>query len=133
MVFDFGTLVASLNRLSTSDHQSVVSINLFVALICACIIIGHLLEENRWMNESITALVIVSSFGWYYYYFVLFVIHDELIFILFFCMWLWFLAFLMTGSLHWSCHSTNKWRKELTYFSLQRRSFLHLPSSAYHF
>ncbi|MCD9561180.1 Sodium/hydrogen exchanger 2 [Datura stramonium] len=58
MVFDFGTLLASLNKLSTSDHQSVVSINLFVALICACIVIGHLLEENRWMNESITALVI---------------------------------------------------------------------------
>ncbi|XP_060197856.1 sodium/hydrogen exchanger 2-like [Lycium barbarum] len=58
MGFDFGILLASLNKLSTSDHQSVVSINLFVALICACIVIGHLLEENRWMNESITALVI---------------------------------------------------------------------------
>ncbi|CAN4106203.1 unnamed protein product [Withania somnifera] len=58
MVVDFGTLLASVNRLSTSDHQSVVSINLFVALICACIVIGHLLEENRWMNESITALLI---------------------------------------------------------------------------
>lgn len=34
------------------------SITLFVALLCACIVIGHLLEENRWMNESITALVI---------------------------------------------------------------------------
>nr|ALT06549.1 Na+/H+ antiporter [Iris halophila] len=43
---------------STSDHASVVSINLFVALLCACIVIGHLLEENRWMNESITALAI---------------------------------------------------------------------------
>ncbi|KAG7022409.1 Sodium/hydrogen exchanger 2 [Cucurbita argyrosperma subsp. argyrosperma] len=44
--------------LSTSDHASVVSINLFVALLCACIVIGHLLEETRWMNESITALFI---------------------------------------------------------------------------
>ncbi|CAD5183973.1 unnamed protein product [Musa acuminata subsp. malaccensis] len=44
--------------LATSDHASVVSINLFVALICGCIVIGHLLEERRWMNESITALVI---------------------------------------------------------------------------
>ncbi|KAH7857832.1 hypothetical protein Vadar_017001 [Vaccinium darrowii] len=43
---------------STSDHASVVSINLFVALLCACIVLGHLLEENRWMNESITALLI---------------------------------------------------------------------------
>ncbi|MBA0704206.1 hypothetical protein Golax_016477 [Gossypium laxum] len=31
---------------------------MFVALLCACIVIGHLLEENRWMNESITALII---------------------------------------------------------------------------
>lgn len=47
--------------LGTSDHASVVSINLFVALLCACIVLGHLLEENRWVNESITALIIVSK------------------------------------------------------------------------
>ncbi|GMN25268.1 hypothetical protein TIFTF001_000867 [Ficus carica] len=50
--------VSRLQMLSTSDHSSVVSMNLFVALLCACIVIGHLLEENRWMNESITALII---------------------------------------------------------------------------
>ncbi|XVE62606.1 hypothetical protein DITRI_Ditri06bG0131700 [Diplodiscus trichospermus] len=49
---------SKLQTLSTSDHASVVSMNLFVALLCACIVIGHLLEENKWMNESITALVI---------------------------------------------------------------------------
>ncbi|XP_016196868.1 sodium/hydrogen exchanger 2-like [Arachis ipaensis] len=42
----------------SSDHASVVSMNLFVALLCACIIIGHLLEKNPWLNESITALLI---------------------------------------------------------------------------
>ncbi|KAJ3669620.1 hypothetical protein LUZ60_011570 [Juncus effusus] len=42
----------------SSDYTSIVSINIFVALLCACIVIGHLLEENRWMNESITALLI---------------------------------------------------------------------------
>ncbi|TYI57378.1 hypothetical protein E1A91_D11G276400v1 [Gossypium mustelinum] len=47
-----------LQTLSTSDYASVVSMNIFVALLCACIVIGHLLEENRWMNESITALII---------------------------------------------------------------------------
>lgn len=58
MVFD---LVAPLGMaVATSDHTSVVSINLFVALLCGCIVIGHLLEENRWMNESITALIIVG-------------------------------------------------------------------------
>ncbi|WCJ43260.1 sodium hydrogen exchanger 2 [Euphorbia peplus] len=57
------TIVSKLQMVSTSDHASVVSMNLFVALLCACIIIGHLLEENRWMNESITALVIGVSTG----------------------------------------------------------------------
>nr|APZ74288.1 sodium-hydrogen antiporter [Rhizophora apiculata] len=52
------SVVSRLQMLYTSDHSSVVSMNLFVALLCACIVIGHLLEENRWMNESITALII---------------------------------------------------------------------------
>ncbi|KAI3894951.1 hypothetical protein MKW92_013892 [Papaver armeniacum] len=41
-----------------TEYAGVVSINLFVTLLCACIVIGHLLEENRWMNESITAIAI---------------------------------------------------------------------------
>ncbi|CAM8911862.1 unnamed protein product [Rhodiola kirilowii] len=53
-----GEFVMKLGNLSTSDHASVVSMNIFVALLCACIVIGHLLEESRWMNESITALAI---------------------------------------------------------------------------
>lgn len=61
MASAFNFLAMRLQALSTSDHTSVVSMNLFVALLCACIVIGHLLEENRWMNESITALLIVSS------------------------------------------------------------------------
>ncbi|KAK8718065.1 hypothetical protein V6N13_045311 [Hibiscus sabdariffa] len=40
------------------DHASVDSITLFVALLSSCIVIGHLLEKNRWFNESITALAI---------------------------------------------------------------------------
>ncbi|KAJ4967822.1 hypothetical protein NE237_014523 [Protea cynaroides] len=58
MAFPLAPLLMKLQMVSTSDHGSVVSMNLFVALLCACIVIGHLLEENRWMNESITALVI---------------------------------------------------------------------------
>ncbi|PSS01479.1 Sodium/hydrogen exchanger 2 like [Actinidia chinensis var. chinensis] len=58
MGVDLGNLLAKMDILSTSDHTSVVSINIFVALLCACIVIGHMLEENRWMNESITALII---------------------------------------------------------------------------
>lgn len=60
MGFDLGLLVGKMgsSTLGTSEYSSIVSMNLFVALLCACIVIGHLLEENRWMNESITALVI---------------------------------------------------------------------------
>src|SRR5207237_477418 len=43
-----------------ADYGSISAVGLFVALMCVCIIVGHLLEENRWMNESITALFIVS-------------------------------------------------------------------------
>ncbi|KAJ1261613.1 hypothetical protein BS78_09G043800 [Paspalum vaginatum] len=43
--------------LGVSDYDAIVSINIFIALLCSCIVIGHLLEGNRWMNESITALV----------------------------------------------------------------------------
>lgn len=39
------------------------AITLFVALLCACIVIGHLLEENRWFNESITSLFIGLGTG----------------------------------------------------------------------
>ncbi|PIN14378.1 Sodium/hydrogen exchanger protein [Handroanthus impetiginosus] len=63
MGFDFGTMMETVNRLSTSDHTSVVSITVFVTLVCTCIVLGHLLEENRWMNESITALIIGVGTG----------------------------------------------------------------------
>nr|BAX01506.1 Na/H vacular antiporter [Bassia scoparia] len=56
-------LSGKMDALATSDHASVVSMNMFVALLCGCIVIGHLLEENRWMNESITALLIGLSTG----------------------------------------------------------------------
>jgi sodium/hydrogen exchanger 8 len=43
---------------STSDYSSVVAITLFITLLYACIVIGHLLEKNRWMSESIATLII---------------------------------------------------------------------------
>lgn len=45
---------------SGPDEASVNSVTLFVLLLCSCIVIGHLLEKNRWMTESVAALVIVS-------------------------------------------------------------------------
>ncbi|KAG8090476.1 hypothetical protein GUJ93_ZPchr0011g27032 [Zizania palustris] len=46
-----------------ADYGSIAAVGLFVALICVCIIVGHLLEESRWMNESITALIIGLGTG----------------------------------------------------------------------
>ncbi|KAL2535581.1 Sodium/hydrogen exchanger 2 [Forsythia ovata] len=43
---------------SNSENAFIDSLTLFVALLCACIVIGRLLEENRWLNEWIIALVI---------------------------------------------------------------------------
>lgn len=59
MGLDLGALVLKSGGLSVSDYDSIVAINIFVALLCSCIVIGHLLEGNRWVNESITALVMV--------------------------------------------------------------------------
>ncbi|KAL8214911.1 hypothetical protein R6Q57_004360 [Mikania cordata] len=48
---------------SESDIDFVHHIALFTALLCACIVFGHLLEESRWINESITALTIGLGTG----------------------------------------------------------------------
>ena len=40
------------------NTSTVVALTVFFTLLCVCIIIGHLLEENRWANESITALLL---------------------------------------------------------------------------
>ncbi|KAJ9187723.1 hypothetical protein P3X46_003147 [Hevea brasiliensis] len=58
MGFSLGSVVVRLGLKSGTDATPVDSITLCVALLCACILIGHLLEKNRWMNESITALSI---------------------------------------------------------------------------
>lgn len=62
MEMEAASVMTGLGLFSSSDHTSViVSLNLFVALLCMCIVVGHYLEETRWMNESITALAIVSQ------------------------------------------------------------------------
>ncbi|KAK9133081.1 hypothetical protein Scep_012609 [Stephania cephalantha] len=40
------------------DHAQVVSVSLFVAVICFSIVVGRLLGKGRWLNESITAILI---------------------------------------------------------------------------
>ncbi|XVF42012.1 hypothetical protein PTKIN_Ptkin01aG0326000 [Pterospermum kingtungense] len=57
----FETMLQLLPVQSSSDLLStstVIALTIFFSLLCACIIIGHLLEENRWANESITALLL---------------------------------------------------------------------------
>lgn len=49
-----------------SDHALVVPLTFFVAVLCFCLVIGHLLEENRWVNESITAIIIVYTLFFIY-------------------------------------------------------------------
>lgn len=61
--------VRSLNYLMTKtgldgseDHMVVVAISLFVTLLCACIVLGHLMEEFQYISESVTAIILVSFF-----------------------------------------------------------------------
>ncbi|KAK8508875.1 hypothetical protein V6N13_090827 [Hibiscus sabdariffa] len=54
------TLQSSTDLLSTS---TIIALTIFFSLLCACIVVGHLLEENRWANESITALLLGLGAG----------------------------------------------------------------------
>ena len=60
-----GTLHALMTKVGLSDaedHMVVVSVTLFVTLLCACIVMGHLMEEFHWVSESVTAIILVSLF-----------------------------------------------------------------------
>ncbi|XP_057780154.1 sodium/hydrogen exchanger 1-like [Salvia miltiorrhiza] len=48
---------------SDPDQVSVSSITLFVTLLCISVVLGHLLEENKWINESVNALFIGLGTG----------------------------------------------------------------------
>ncbi|CAN4097163.1 unnamed protein product [Withania somnifera] len=54
VLFDY---VLDIGNISSS-HKMVVPMTVFVAILCLCLVIGHLLEENRWVNESITAIIL---------------------------------------------------------------------------
>ncbi|XP_022717895.1 sodium/hydrogen exchanger 4 isoform X2 [Durio zibethinus] len=47
-----------IRNLADQQHERVVPISVFVAILCLCLVIGHLLEDNRWVNESIAAILI---------------------------------------------------------------------------
>ncbi|RLM54957.1 sodium/hydrogen exchanger 4 [Panicum miliaceum] len=48
---------------TAGSSTTVVSICVFTAVLCLCLVAGHLLEENKWVNESITALIIGCLIG----------------------------------------------------------------------
>ncbi|KAF5455166.1 hypothetical protein F2P56_024770 [Juglans regia] len=57
MGFTLGSVLMRLG-MTGPDEVSVDAITLFVLLLSACIIIGHLLEKSRWLTESVSALLI---------------------------------------------------------------------------
>lgn len=52
------------------DHAQVVPISIFAAVLCLCLLFGHLFEGNRWLNESIVAIVVVidTQFTFFFLY-----------------------------------------------------------------
>ncbi|CAJ2639915.1 unnamed protein product [Trifolium pratense] len=58
VMFALKHLVPDEERNAVRDHALVVPLTLFVAVLCLCLLIGHLLEENRWVNESIVAIFV---------------------------------------------------------------------------
>lgn len=48
-------------RLGSSEHTHVLPISVFVAVLCLCILIGHLIEEYKYVNESSAAILIVTT------------------------------------------------------------------------
>ncbi|XP_027158200.1 sodium/hydrogen exchanger 1-like [Coffea eugenioides] len=59
------SMVQTLSSMANTilDQSTVIAVTVFVALLCACIVIGHLVEENRWANESIAALLLGLASG----------------------------------------------------------------------
>ncbi|KAK7305194.1 hypothetical protein VNO77_43095 [Canavalia gladiata] len=51
-------LIPEVVRNLVHEHELVVPISLFVAVLCLCLVVGHLLEKNRWVNESIVAILV---------------------------------------------------------------------------
>ncbi|KAJ9551266.1 hypothetical protein OSB04_015311 [Centaurea solstitialis] len=56
-LYDFATMNIE------STHSQVVPITMFVAVLCLCLVVGHLLEEYRWANESIATIIIGFAAG----------------------------------------------------------------------
>ncbi|GJP51043.1 hypothetical protein CLOM_g10213 [Closterium sp. NIES-68] len=49
--------VTSLTNLMSAGGTDIAALTLFISLLCACIVVGHILEDVRWINESVTAII----------------------------------------------------------------------------
>eukprot|EP00897_Mesotaenium_endlicherianum_P005652 jgi/Mesen1/5114/ME000255S04087 len=49
--------------LGSSDNPDLIAITLFISLLCMCIVVGHLSEGNRWLNESVMAILFLLRFN----------------------------------------------------------------------
>ncbi|KAE8680249.1 Sodium/hydrogen exchanger 4 [Hibiscus syriacus] len=43
------------------QHEQVVPVSVFVAILCLCLVIGHLFEENRWGSIAGTVILLLSK------------------------------------------------------------------------
>ncbi|XP_028789125.1 sodium/hydrogen exchanger 2-like isoform X2 [Neltuma alba] len=58
MLSMLNSLFTRIGSFDSPEDASVNSMTLFVVLVLSCVVIGHLLEESRWMTESVIALLI---------------------------------------------------------------------------
>ncbi|XP_024389243.1 sodium/hydrogen exchanger 1 isoform X2 [Physcomitrium patens] len=50
------SIMAAVGIVDSGNHMAVVAVSLFVTLLCACIVLGHMMEEFQYISESVTAI-----------------------------------------------------------------------------
>lgn len=53
------SIMAAVGIVDSGNHMAVVAVSLFVTLLCACIVLGHMMEEFQYISESVTAIFLV--------------------------------------------------------------------------
>lgn len=108
------------------EHTTVVPITIFVAVLCLCLVTGHLLEESRWVNESITAIFTVSHLCCFCSVCISFRYLSGWIGIRMVVS-----SFLSAGMPEWNPYPGMEQGKEFSYPEIQRRIILHISTSSH--
>ncbi|CAI5469958.1 unnamed protein product [Closterium sp. Yama58-4] len=58
-----GVPVVSVVSVLAGGGTDVAALTLFVGLLCACIVVGHVLEGVRWINDAVTAILFGLASG----------------------------------------------------------------------